>query len=44
MPEVYVLPGGALEHVCDAVASPLDLQPDVKTRLARTVAHNVRAP
>jgi hypothetical protein len=44
MSEVYVFPGGALEHGCDAVAYPLDLQPDVETRLARTVAQNVRAP
>jgi hypothetical protein len=35
MPEVYVFLRGALEHGCDVVASALDLQPDVETRLAQ---------
>lgn len=35
MPGVYVFPGGALERGDHAVASNLDLRPDVETRLAR---------
>tara|TARA_B110000438_G_scaffold278639_1_gene302396 strand:- start:67 stop:633 length:567 start_codon:yes stop_codon:yes gene_type:complete len=35
MPGVYVFPGGALERGDHAVASALDLRPDVETRLAR---------
>ena len=35
MPGVYVFPGGALERGDHAVASTLDLRPDVETRLAR---------
>lgn len=35
MPGVYVFPGGSLERGDHAVASTLDLRPDVETRLAR---------
>jgi len=35
MPGVYVFPGGALERGDHAVASALDLRPDVEARLAR---------
>jgi 8-oxo-dGTP pyrophosphatase MutT (NUDIX family) len=35
MPGVYVFPGGALERGDHAVASALDLRPDVETRLAQ---------
>lgn len=35
MPGVYVFPGGALERGDHAVASDLDLRPDVEERLAR---------
>ncbi|MEE2688733.1 MAG: NUDIX hydrolase [Pseudomonadota bacterium] len=35
MPGVYVFPGGALEREDYAVASALELRPDVETRLSR---------
>jgi len=35
MPGVYVFPGGALERGDYAIASNLDLQPDIETRLSR---------